>query len=146
MICKAQMIFLMAIMSVFSCKEGKRHNHSDLISKKKCISNILKQDDSLGKLRNESCKQISLSQSIVNYSNEINKLDYDNCPKLFHSAFKAHQTTWNEITTVTNKYPNLRGEMHGLFDQIKIGRDSTQFKILLKNIWDTWAIVEKTSK
>ncbi len=143
---RAQMALLLIMFSVASCKKDKSSKHSDLVSQKECIDNILKQDDSLGKIRNASCKQVSLSKSLTNYTNEINQFNYNNCPEIFSKAFKTHEAAWNDIMVITNKYPNLRGEMHDLFDQIEVGSDSTQFKILLKNIWDTWADVETTSK
>ena len=143
---KAQMIFLMATLSILSCKKGRSSTHSDFVSKEECIKGILKQDDSLGKLRNVSCKQVSLSKSIADYTKEIGQFDYSNCPEALSKAFKTHKEAWNEMMVITNKYPDLRGEMHDLFDQIEIGSDSTQFKILLKNIWDTWADVETASK
>ena len=46
------------------------------------------------------------------------------------------------MTMVTDQYPNLRGEMHDLFDIIEKGKDSGAFKTHLKAIWDTWENVE----
>lgn len=47
---------------------------------------------------------------------------------------------------ITNKYPELRGEMHNLFDQLEKGNDAAEFKRYLKQIWDTWAEIEKFIK
>lgn len=141
-----QILLLLMILLFTSCKQEKKANTTPLITKKECINNILKLDDSLGKLRNIECKQVPLSQSITNYITALNNLDYTSCPKTFSNAFKQHTKAWDKMIEVTNKYATLRGEMHDLFNQIETSKDSTQFKILLKDIWDTWENIEKTTK
>lgn len=113
---------------------------------KTCINKVIAQDDALGKIRNHSCETISLSETIRNYTNGIEKINFEDCPKGFTKAFKEHKNAWIEILVITNKYPNLRGEMHQLFDELGKGEDKESFKPLLDAIWTTWAKVEKSMK
>ncbi|EDP69611.1 hypothetical protein FBALC1_05483 [Flavobacteriales bacterium ALC-1] len=114
----------------------------NLKQQRDCVTSILKQDDSLGTVRNHNCETISLSKTIAQYVNSVNNLNYENCTEEFEIAFKNHMIAWTEIQQVTDKYSNLRGEMHDLFDSIEKRKDSSVFKALLKNIWNTWEDVE----
>lgn len=107
-----------------------------------CIEHIIAMDDSLGKVRNHACETISLSQTIVDYVQGMNDLDFGSCPKEFTQAFTNHKNAWLRTLKVTDGYPDLRGEMHDLFDAIEAGPDSSDFKPLVKSIWDTWGEVE----
>ena len=111
-----------------------------------CIKNVFSIDDSLGSVRNHACETIALSQTISNYTSALKKLNFKDCPEEFKKAFKDHWIAWDDMIPVVNNYPDLRGEMHDLFDQIEIGADSSAFNIKLKAIWDTWAIIEQNSK
>ncbi|WGD35174.1 hypothetical protein [Olleya sp. YS] len=124
---------------LISCNTQK----SDVLKQTACIDTILKQDDSLGRIRNDASKEHSLSNTILSYTDALNALDYSNCPESFSSAFKGHIDAWNNMMLITNKYPTLRGEMHDVFDSIKTTKDSVAFKIFLKDIWDTWDTIEK---
>ncbi len=108
----------------------------------KCINRIIALDDSLGKIRNHACKIVSLSESITQYHMGIKENDLNDCPEEFKKAFFNHQLAWKDIKIITDKYPDLRGEMHTLFDSIEKGKDSTEFKKYLSNIWATWTIIE----
>lgn len=134
---------LFLVLIFMSCKQDQKTN-SDFF-KKDCVNTIIKKDDSLGELRNNACKTISLSETILNYTSALDQLDYSLCPKTFAQAFRNHSQAWKEMTQVTDKHKNLRGEMHDLFNIIETSSDSSSFKPLLKNIWDTWEVVE-TSK
>lgn len=114
--------------------------------KKECIDSVIAIDDSLGKIRNHACERVSLSQSIRNYSAAIKKISYKDCPQSFKKAFEKHQQAWDAMVVVTDKYPQLRGEMHVLFKKLEEGNDAELFKPLLKEIWETWEEVEKAIK
>lgn len=107
-----------------------------------CIQNILTKDDSLGAIRNHACEQISLSETINQYISSLRELNYNACPKEFTNAFYQHQEAWLRMVPLVDQYPDLRGEMHDLFDTIEDGKDGETFKPLLKDIWDTWGLVE----
>lgn len=110
---------------------------------KVCINKVIEVDAILGAARNHACEKISLSQTIKEYSKGIDNIDFAQCPKKFTTAFKKHQTAWLNMLMITDKYPDLRGEMHDLFKQLEETQDAERFKILLKDIWDTWAEVEQ---
>jgi hypothetical protein len=73
----------------------------------------------------------------------MKKLDFQGCPPDFTVAFEKHRQAWNDMIPLVKKYPDLRGEMHVLFDQLEKGEDAERFKLLLKNVWDTWGEVEE---
>ena len=128
------------ICFVIGCKQKEK---STVVLNKNCIDKIIKIDDSLGKIRNHECEKISLSQTITNYANSLNNLDFNDCPQHFKIAFKNHEQAWRNMISLTNNYSEIRGEMHNLFNQIEASKDSATFKPLLKNIWDTWSVIEK---
>ena len=125
-----------------NCADAKKSKDSTTLSQKDCIDAVLKQDGALGKIRNHACETISLSKTIAQYVDAINNLDYEGCPDEFRKAFKSHTAAWSEMGKFTENYPDLRGEMHDLFDSIEKTKDSTTFKPLLKAIWDTWSSIE----
>lgn len=125
-----------------SSKKDKALTNKDAI----CIDTILKTDGELGKVRNHACEQISLSKTIDNYTHSLQALDFEDCPKDFTLAFKAHINAWEDIKKVTDDYPELRGEMHDLFAEIENSKDSIEFKQLTKRIWDTWGDIETAAK
>lgn len=110
---------------------------------KSCIEKIIAQDEVIGKTRNHACETISLSETIHQYVKGMDSFDYSDCPTDFKEAFEKHKEAWIAMIQVTDNYPDLRGEMHDLFDELEKGADAELFKSLLKNIWDTWGEVEK---
>lgn len=135
-LCSLSILFI-----CFSCITNKT---KESISKE-CITNVFKIDDSLGKVRNHECEVKTLSVSIKNYTEGLDKIDFSNCPSDFKTAFEHHSKAWKNMVHLTNKYDHLRGEMHTLFDVIEVSKDSIIFKERLKDIWDTWALVEKAA-
>ena len=120
------------------------HN-TDLIEAD-CVKYILARDDSLGRIRNQACKTIPLSETIKQYVRSVNDLNFGNCPPEFKRAFESHMLAWKQMQEFTNQYPEMRGEMHELLDKIEEGENSETFKPILKNIWDTWADVENSQR
>lgn len=141
-----QLIFYTCICLLIACnktyKTTKDASVKNVDLQKDCMTYILKQDDSLGTIRNHNCEKISLSNTIKTYVNSVNNLNFNNCAPKFEQAFKGHMGAWTKMQQVTDNYPNLRGELHDLFDAIEQSKDSTTFKLLLKNIWETWEVVE----
>ncbi|MEW4923675.1 hypothetical protein [Algibacter sp. 2305UL17-15] len=139
------LITLFAFLIVTSCHRGPEKSivqYRTNPSKLECINFILSQDDSLGRIRNHACKSISLSNTIDQYVASINNLDFKNCPKDFFHAFENHMNAWTGMKQVTDNFPDLRGEMHDLFDTIAKSKYKQTFDPLLKDIWDTWELVE----
>lgn len=145
--------FLIVILAwlQWSCKEkaspqNKMENAIVEETASSCIERILAKDDSLGKLRNDLTEDLSLTESINDYTDNLKTLNYSNCPPAFTSAFNDHINSWLEIRAVTDNYSSLRGEMHTLFETIEAGKDSLRFKSLTGEIWSTWEEVEKISR
>ncbi len=111
-----------------------------------CIENAIALDDSLGKVRNHACETLPLAIAIQQYADGLQWIDYTTCPLKFSAAFEAHRQAWLQMIPYLQKYPEHRGEMHYLFGEFEKGPDSATFKPLLKNIWDTWAVIEEAMK
>ncbi len=127
-------------VSLLSCKPSSKEKVS-----RNCMDRALILDDSIGKIRNHACENLSLSSAITNYVDVIDQMDFKNCPEAFKIAFKNHTTAWRYMTDITDKHSELRGEMHDLFEEIEMNSDSVAFKKALKQIWDTWAVIESVS-
>ena len=137
---------LRQIWNVRPGEENQKEAGKINLSGQTCIEKIIALDDSLGTIRNHACKTISLSETIKQYTAGMNQFDFQTCPEAFTVAFKKHIAAWTDMLVVTNQYPELRGEMHDLFDQLEVGEQAELFKSLLKSIWDTWAEVEQAMK
>lgn len=132
-----------AVCFLFSCHSVRKDKASMSMD---CIARVLAVDDSLGKIRNRECESISLSQTIVNYTDGMRKLNTEHCSEGFTNAFQSHIDAWNAIRVVTDRYPDKRGEMHVLFKELEQCRDSIEFKKLQAAIWSTWTGVEQSAK
>lgn len=140
-------ILIILGISVLACNpHGQRNMVTNSQNSKsrsgECIENIIQVDQKLGKIRNHSSEKISLSETITEYTDSLSSLNYDDCPGQFTTAFKEHIEAWKDVKRVTDNYLELRGEMHDLFDELEKGKDSIEFKLLSKRIWDTWGKVE----
>jgi hypothetical protein len=128
-----------AVIYLIACTA--RTEESDAAHERECIEVILATDDSLGQLRNNASKTMPLSTVIRGYVHDLKQLETHGCPDDFVVAVDAHRAAWIGMLDITDKYPDLRGEMHVLFDSIAAGRDSTGYKIRLQAVWDTWEVV-----
>jgi hypothetical protein len=143
------MKFLLTIflILIISCKEtGSNRINQDLnfdIESTKCIERIFAKDSVLGEIRNHASENISLSNAIKNYTRKLESMDFTNCPKTFTSSFTKHIEAWKMVTTVSDKYPSKRGELHEIFAELEKSKDSTQFNSLVKQVWDTWNVVKE---
>jgi ketosteroid isomerase-like protein len=111
-----------------------------------CVAEAIAIDDSLGYIRNHACEAISLSQTIQQYAQAIQQIDFSGCPPEFNAGFQKHAAAWLAMLPVTDQYPDLRGEMHDLFDQLKSDKYAEQFKSLEQTIWSTWKEIEEAMK
>ena len=119
--------YLFGAIWIFATMASCKHSSSSQLitetesisNSKNCIKNIIAEDESLGKTRNHNCEKISLSETIRIYANGLEALDFAECPEKFSTAFQSHIKAWKEMIIITDKYPNLRGEMHDLFDEIE---------------------------
>lgn len=130
-----------------ACRSASHTQASRAItSPEDCIQHIIALDDSLGRIRNYACETISMAATIRNYAEGMKKADFRQCPPEFSAAFERHRQAWLNMIPLVEKYPDMRGEMHVLFNQLELGKDAATFNPLLKNIWDTWAQVEAAMK
>ena len=140
--------FLM--FSLSNCKKaGNSSSKSEIELEKqhnKCIERIITKDSVLGSVRNTATKSLTLTETITNYTKALEELDFTDCPEQFTTAFKSHIEAWKNMKTLTVSHDTLRGEMHEVFKEIETSADSVIFKTLLKDIWDTWDLVEDLKK
>lgn len=140
------MVFTFMACQQRSSSNQQTSNTPTVAEGKICIKKVMEADNHLGRIRNHACEKISLSATIKDYVAGMEKIDFQDCPASFSTAFKRHQQAWSDMLVVTDHYPDLRGEMHDLFDILEKEKDADQFKALLKQIWDTWAEVETAMK
>lgn len=133
-------VFLLAAL-LFTCSAKK----NDFFTAKqvRCVNQVIKADQKIGLIRNKECETLSLSQTIQNYTDAMSTISIDNCPDAFTTAYEAHRIAWLDMLLITDRYPNMRGEMHVLFKQLEHSEDAEGFKKKLAKIWATWAEVEK---
>jgi len=134
-------VFLIAFS--FACNNSSSETEKNDQTEKICMDNVIKQDSILAIVRNEATRSKSLSQTINEYTSGLDTVNLSSCPLEFTKAIKKHIKAWRALLTVTNKYADLRGEMHVLFEQIKRSADSSIFNEKEKLIWSTWEEVEK---
>ena len=113
---------------------------------KSCIDSVMKQDSLLGEKRNTDSRQVPLSQAIRDYTVGIENINFASCPPAFTTAFQKHKEAWTAMTTVTDQYPAIRGELHELFQQLEKSNHAAEFKQHLRAVNDTWTAVEKASQ
>lgn len=140
-------VFIAGCILLLSC--GNKHKLKDHVSsnehaglERACIENIIEKDSELGKIRNFNCEEMPMSEAINRYVKKLNSLDFSSCSKEFTAAFQKHIEAWLSFTQVSDRYPNLRGEMHDVFAEIEKSTDSLEFRRLEKQIWDSWKEVE----
>ena len=131
------LFFCIGSVGIFAQDDGEK----DL--SKACIDYVMAADSILGGERNHACKVKPLSEVIGEYVAGLEKLNFGYCPTEFTAAFKSHMEAWTAMIEVTDQFPDLRGEMHDLFDEIEKSEHASVFKAKLKDIWDTWNAVEK---
>ena len=107
-----------------------------------CINKIIEADERLGAKRNHDCETLSLSETIEKYVGGMEALDFSQCPEKFSSAFKSHIEAWKSMVSVTDHFPDSRGEMHDLFNTIEKSEHAEKYKLALDKIWSTWSDVE----
>ena len=134
-------LFLFVSFLLFNCNNAQPADSEN--SPQSCIEKIIAEDEKFGKIRNHACEKQSLTQTVNDYTTALEGLNFSGCPDDFSNAFKSHIEAWKAVVPVTDKYPDLRGEMHDVFEIIEGGSDSMEFKALVADVWATWEDVEK---
>jgi len=134
---------LLLIGTALSCDSAAPEQsgpHNPL--QRNCMSRIIVFDDSLGRIRNHACEKIDLSTTIKQYLKSCRAMNYKECPVAFNAAIEKHYAAWDNMLPLTDKYPDLRGEMTQLFKQLKTGEHAQEFIPLEKAIIDTWSDID----
>jgi hypothetical protein len=88
-----------------------------------------------------------LTTSIREYVAAIDGLDFSSCPESFTEAFRRHRDAWNDSLPFFERFPEMRGEMHDLFDELRDDEGTQlQLEAIDKQIWDTWGEVEAAAE
>lgn len=138
--------FGLIVLCIISCNWSSNNGKNKTAGPEQCITTILSIDDSLGAVRNHACELLPLSESIDNYVNGLHNLDFSGCPEAFKQAFESHIQAWVKLTKITDGYPEKRGEMHNLFDELSQTKDSVLFKQHVAEVWSTWSEIEEAKK
>lgn len=149
--------FTMLVLSSFfySCGNAESTEQAPMspplsqekVEERTCIQRIMAYDEKLGTIRNHGCETQSLSKTIQDYVNALENASFKGCPNTFKDAFDKHIEAWKATLVVTDKHPDLRGEMHDLFDELeKHEEDGAALTQAIKGIWDTWEEVEKAKE
>ena len=110
------------------------------------IRAVLEEDTRLGGVRNHAPESMPLAEAVGAYVRSLDAIDFGECPADFTAAFERHRDAWQESIPYLEEYPELRGEIHDLFDEIRAVSADARMRIesIEKGIWDTWAEVEAT--
>ncbi|MBC8756378.1 hypothetical protein H2O64_17010 [Kordia sp. YSTF-M3] len=142
-------IMLLLTLLLLGCNDSNKKENSSFSNTEEksinCVKQIFEKDSIFGNIRNHASENISLSETINNYSKNLKSLDFSHCPKEFESAYQKHIDAWLDFRKVSDKYPLLRGELHDIFAIIEKSEDSTEFKSRLNQILETWKIVKERS-
>ena len=105
---------------------------------------VLEQDSQAGTVRNHAPERMPLERAVSAYVADMDAIDLDACPADFAGAFRAHRDAWEAMLPYLARHPDLRGEMHALFDLFEAedhpSRD--EFQPLLEAVWSTWRDLE----
>ena len=108
------------------------------------IQNAIAADARLSGTRNEATREQPLSTAIEEYVAGLKALDLDAAPQDFRDALATHREAWVKIGAYLKDFSELRGEMHDVFDKVRVETNTTlaEFTRLEKALFDTWADVE----
>lgn len=112
------------------------------------ISDILDHDARIGKIRNHACENQPLSTTVTDYVEAMREIDFSKAPNDFTEAFEQHIAAWEHSIPFMQQFPDLRGEMHDLFEEIRSSSATNQSTLEdhEKEIWGTWAEIERIAK
>lgn len=130
-------------VGLFSCSDPSvtGHTYQPGTPERSCIDRVIAMDDSLATLRNHATETLSMGTAIRQYVNGMVRIPYNECPEAFMGAMSRHRQAWLDMITLVNEYPDLRGEMHALFDQVKQEQNGKKIEEQLVKIRDTWTEV-----
>ncbi|MCB0852802.1 MAG: hypothetical protein KDD63_11290 [Bacteroidetes bacterium] len=134
---------ILAIIIFSACSDRTEKKSTSEDEGKTCIEKIMEADAEAGQIRNHACETQSLSAAIHTYVKTLKELDFGDCPPVFDKAFNKHIADWEAIVEISDKYPDLRGEMHDLFMELEQSPDQEEFKKRVDKMWASWKEVEQ---
>jgi hypothetical protein len=114
----------------------------------KAVARILAADGVLGEARNHDCEGVSLETSVRRYVAGLDGLDFRSAPGDFAWAFARHRDAWEGAIPFFARYPDLRGELHALFDEIRHSSEKARLELERHEaeIRETWAEVKSSAE
>lgn len=105
-------------------------------------------DSAMGARRNHAPETDSLAAAVETYVRDLETLDFSVCPPEFARAFAGHREAWRQSLPFWRRFPDLRGEMHDLIEEIRRQEPEQEAELdsVLKQIWDTWGEVEAAAQ
>ncbi|MDJ0655184.1 MAG: hypothetical protein QNJ40_13565 [Xanthomonadales bacterium] len=110
------------------------------------IRAILSLDRKLGATRNQASRTVSLADSIRQYVDALDQLDFSHCPDDFTQAFRQHRDAWADSVRFFREFDSMRGELHQIWAAIEKmgGQHSQAFEAATEPILATWEAVEQS--
>jgi hypothetical protein len=134
---------LVACLLLAACATSAPSNSSSAAA---AIRAVLEEDTRLGGVRNHAPEAMPLAEAVGAYVRGLDAIDFGECPADFTAAFERHRDAWQESIRYFEEYPEMRGELHDLFDRIRGVSTDARMRIesIEQNLRGTWAEVEAT--
>ncbi len=108
------------------------------------MQSAIEQDAQLSAVRNEATRKQPLHEAIADYVAGLDKLELAAAPQDFRDAVASHRQAWIDIQAYTKDFADLRGEMHDVFEQIRVESNPSReaFVRMEKALFETWGEIE----
>ena len=108
-----------------------------------CMASVIKADERLALARNAAPREMPIGDAVRAYLEAFESLDMSECPPPFREAIRRHLGAWRETLPWLDAYPELRGELHEVFDVIGRDERNAEFRAAVGQIIQTWSQVEQ---
>lgn len=110
------------------------------------IRAVIEQDSRLGKLRNHFSEDAPVARAVEEYVAGLDALDLEHCPPDFVRALHRHRDAWHGSIAFFEEFPNLRGEIHDVFEMIRARDHSSRARLeaVEAEILSTWVAVQNS--
>ncbi len=111
---------------------------------RRAMMQVMEIDRVLAAQRDEMPESLPVADAVASYVSGLAAINFDECPDDFTDAYRRHRQAWEESIPFLKEHPQLRGEMHGLFDEIRQMDKSIseQLDRHLQAIGESWSDVE----
>ena len=116
-------------------------------AEERAVDRVLAEDARFGRARDEAPRLVPIAQAVEGYVAGLASVKLTDCPDDFAVAFTDHSQAWALMVPFLRRYPDLRGELHDVFEWLESedNSEAEEFKKLLQAVWDTWKKVEEAS-